>query len=491
MATADQVITSYVLDPSGYVSGARRVQQATRTTGEGMGKFGGFIKDIEKPLQSVGRIAGFFARGLEQMGGALVGAAAGFAAFAAYSIDKYAEYNQLRLTFAGIFQDMGKADQMMAALEKYSMKSMFPEEALRRGALTLAQAKLSVQDFLPVLEILAAKSGDVSLEGLINAADVLRRIRGGQIAEGLGPEGLGRFGINRQDLMRLGARFDGSGQFLGTWQEALGLIKAAAAESKPILDMMEGSEAAKLSNAMEAVEKAVRSAGQVLSAQFLPSIEQGGNFLVYISKSGIIEGIAKGFGSLFDVTGKGDFIGFLSTVVATLETIPQLIKDIGVWSVNTARQIYAMTPVGFVDNNFFGGKMFKPMVDSLSSAVGIPGIMNRAQSLREQFMSGAASSPTGPAAFPTTSGNEGDSMIAQIERNTRATAANTKKFTESTSIVGGGDLARQGVPIVERGRRHGRKGSEIDQIANLLEQLVNRVRSEAIGVIDYPGYATR
>lgn len=473
---ADSVVTTYTLDPSGYVLGTRRVTDATNKTSHAIGGFRSVGRGMPQMLGGIGSAFGAVAAGATAAAGA-------FAAFAMYSINRYAEYNQLRLTFAGIFQDMGKADQMMSALESYGMKSMFPEEALRKGALTLTQARLSVEEFLPVLEILAAKSGDVSMEGLLNAADVLRRIRGGQITEGLGPEGMGRFGINKQDLARLGGKFDKDGGFIGTWQEALALIKAAANESSTILDMMEGSEAAQLSNAMEAVDKAIRGAGQSLSAQFLPLISTAATFATQLANDGVFTKIADEWGKLFNVTDKEGVIGFMATIVATLELMPGIIRDAGNAVADALLTIWKFSPAGFIDEIL--GRPLQNSVSNLGDTLKqSAGIEVRASQLAKSF-SETASSSGASTAFPSVSDPSagGGGVVAQIEKNTRETARNTSPHTRISNIVGGGDLARQGIPLTERNKgKNG--GDEIDQIGNLIKQLVNRHTALAIEAYD-------
>jgi hypothetical protein len=469
MPTADEVVTKYTLDPSGYVAGGRKVVDTTRQTTHAIGGFKSFAND--PILKSLPGVFGGLADVVSKVATGLLAAGGAFAAFAAYSINRYAEYNQLRLTFGGIFQDMAKADQMMAALEKYAMKSMFPEEALRRGALTLTQAKLSVEEFLPVLEILAAKSGDISLEGLLNAADVLRRIRGGQTTEGLGPEGVGRFGINKQDLMRLGGKFDKDGSFVGTWQEALALIKQASKESEGILKAMEGSETAQLSNAMEAVDKAVRSAGQSLAGTFLPMINTAASAATQMANSGVFTRIADEWGKLFNVTNEDGVLGFLATVAATLELLPGLIRDAGKAAFDTIMQLAPFLQIaermGWI----------KDFTQTFSNALGVQA---RSQQILAEMKAGAASGQqTGPASFPSVAdtGSAAHPIMKQIEENTKQTANNTgRKFDASRHIVGGGDLARMGVTPTEvhaMKTGHDKADKVLQALADLLTEAFN------------------
>lgn len=400
----DELITKYTLQDD-Y---SAKANQVVGSTGKLTAALGGVVA------------------GVAALGAALGAATIAYVRLGQAAVSKFTTFDTIERSFIGIYGSAEQAAQMMAYLEAKSLRSAFGLEAMATAASSLALAGIDVGKFLPVVERLALVSGQGEA-GLADAASVLRRLRGGQVAEALGPEGLGRFGVNRQDLLAMGASFNAQGQFQGTVEQALDLIvRVAEGKLKRVADEVGKGAAATLSNVQDAWDKALTDAGRVIMTAFTPVLIEATEAFTALVKSGALKSLTAGFTSMaaamsmvnWTVLGQG-LIGlshmlqavgsFMSQVVLVgpVRALLGIGSTIGNMARNAARDIAAFrVAMGG------GGEVVPPPVPSV----------------------------------------EDSPQVAQIAENTAQTAENTAKMLDlSRHIFGGGDLGRMGITPVEMG----------------------------------------
>lgn len=546
MATVvDELITRYTLDPRSYVSGSKAVQNATRQTATHMGqaqnRLGSFASSMRRAGSSIAggfKSLGISGKGLasafsavqavvgnvisfvQRLATVSVGAAAGLAAIAYAATTQYAAFETIRLTFAGLADSMEKADQMMRAIKGYSLKSVFDEEPLARAALQLAQIRLEAGEYLPIIEAIAIRSGEITPDKLLEVVSILRRLRGGQIADALGPEGLGRFGIGREELIAFGAMVDGSGEFKMNVEQALNVVKAIAnsPESKRIKEMLEGSPQTRISNALGALQAAFREFGAAASQFVIPALESIASVAQFLAESGWLKQLSSGFAELFgEDDGKRGFIKFLFTVVSAFEVIGSYLGNIVRNAVQAFEVISAVNLkvlqgltlplramlwaldkvrgtnlVGELDKMLSGISKFGLLGGLAANLYGFEelgdAIRNGADAKMASFdawqKSKSKKEAAGGNAFPnivsgTSSENPVQQALNDIARSTGDTASNTKQQLDMQRyVLGGGDLGRLGVTPLEMSR--GEVKVKVDSGAATLDDWVSALINKAV-----------
>lgn len=501
--TVDTLITRYTLEDR-YSSKADRIAASTAKVGRGMAGAKPPVLNFKNLLSDTSDASGGLGDALSMLSGvaagplglaftfvgqavmkvldflkkaavAAIGLGVAFAGLSYWATTQYAKFQSIKLTFAGIADSMEKASQMMAAIKSYSFKSVFDEEPLAQAALQLTQLNLSAKEFLPVIEAIAMRSGEISPEKLLEVVSILRRLKGGQIADALGAEGLGRFGISKSDLTSLGAVFDASGDFKGNMQDALKVLKALAnsPETERIRKMLEDSPETRISNALGQMQSAVREFGATMSKWVIPALETVGNVVGYLAQSGIIERVGKGFAKLFgDSNGQRALVHVLMYVASALEVMPVLLEGFGkAVQIVFGLVIKAMTaPIQMllfaIDkltgshlqdafNNLIKGALLNltPLGQLLKSVMELHGVINvlTGQKMRGFDEWQQEQKDKGPTPFPDITKPDKDQPVLQaIKENTAQTARNTGDLQRFA--LGGGDLGKYGATPEEMGR---------------------------------------
>lgn len=512
----DTLVTRYTLDAKGYLAGSRQVTSATKETAramtQGQSKLSGFAAAMKRGGNSL--VSGFKSLGLTGKGilGAFsavgsavstvismimrlatvaVGAAGALAALAYAATNQYAEFESIKLTFAGIADSLEKAEQMMRAIKSYSLKSVFDEEPLARAALQLTQLNLRAGEFLPIIESIAMRSGEITPDKLLEVVSILRRLKGGQIADALGPEGLGRFGIGKQELAAYGAIVDASGEFKMNTEQALQVLKnlANSPEAERIRTMLEGSPQTRISNALGALAASFREFGAMASQFVIPALETVGNVAQFLVESGWFRQLASDFSALFGENDqKKGFLRFLFTVVSAFEVISSYVvnvaqnasKALGVLHELNLKYLQGMTlpmrallwAIDKVRGTDLVGELDKMLSrmsgvglvnGPLGQLFGLPELGKAISDATDAKMAGFEAwqkqrEKKGDAAFPDLTKPEAPSPVEQalteIAGNTAETASNTQKQLDMQRyVLGGGDLGRLGVTPVEMSGR--------------------------------------
>jgi hypothetical protein len=398
----DELITKYTLQDD-Y---SAKANQVVGSTGKLTAALGGVVAAVTA------------------LGAALGAATVAYVRFGQAAVSKFTTFDTIERSFIGIYGSAEQAAQMMAYLEAKSLRSAFGLEAMATAASSLALAGIDVGKFLPVVERLALVSGQGEA-GLADAASVLRRLRGGQVAEALGPEGLGRFGVNRQDLLAMGATFNAQGQFQGTIEQALDLIvRVAEGKLKRVADEVGQGAAATLSNIQDAWDKALTDAGRVIMTSFTPILIEATEAFTALVKSGSLQSLTAGFRSAASALGMVNW----SQLAAGLVGLSHILQAFGsfMFQVGTVGPVRALLGLGGTITNM---------------------ARNAARDIATLFVSGAAAEIVPPAVPPAE-----NPVVAQIAQNTAQTAENTAKLLDlSRHIFGGGDLGRMGITPVEMG----------------------------------------
>lgn len=398
----DELITKYTLQDD-Y---SAKANQVVGSTGKLTAALGGVVA------------------GVAALGAALGAATIAYVRLGQAAVSKFTTFDTIERSFIGIYGSAEQAAQMMAYLEAKSLRSAFGLEAMATAASSLALAGIDVGKFLPVVERLALVSGQGEA-GLADAASVLRRLRGGQVAEALGPEGLGRFGVNRQDLLAMGATFNAQGQFQGTIEQALDLIvRVAEGKLKRVADEVGTGAAATLSNVQDAWDKALTDAGRVIMTSFTPILIEATEAFTALVKSGSLQSLTAGFRSAASALGMVNW----SQLAAGLVGLSHILQAFGsfMFQVGTVGPVRALLGLGGTITNM---------------------ARNAARDIATLFVSGAAAEIVPPAVPPAE-----NPVVAQIAQNTAQTAENTAKLLDlSRHIFGGGDLGRMGITPVEMG----------------------------------------
>lgn len=355
MPVNDTLTTRIQIDASGYAKGSKTVIDSTRKMGSAIDKMqkgargkdaitnlGSKLKSAFGGLKSLGSGALGVIQGIGSAIGSvtdfvsglitkIIGAATAFGAMSFLAVQQFAKFESIKLTFAGIAGSLEKAEQMMKAIKSYSLKSVFDEEPLAKAALQLTQLKLSAAEYLPVIEAIAIKSGEITPDSLMEVVSIMRRLKGGQIADALGPEGLGRFGIGKEELVKFGAIVDSSGDFKMNLGQAFQTLKniANSPESLRIKEMLEGSPETRISNALGALSASVREFGAAMAQWVIPALETIANVVEYIASSNLFTNLGKSISQAFGMDGeKNAFAKFLFTVVSAFEIISDYIRNI-------------------------------------------------------------------------------------------------------------------------------------------------------------------
>lgn len=422
----DELVTVYKLDDQ-YTPKAKQVGASTQQLGGIMGSLG---------TASSG-ILGGVALGVTAVATVMVTATKAAIEFGVAAVQAFREFDTIERSFTGVLGSGERAGKMMEYLESKALKSAFGLKDLATAASSLAMASLDVNRFLPIVEQLALASGNVSGSGLADAASVLRRLRGGQIAEALGPEGLGRFGINRQDLTQYGATFNKQGQFQGSMEEAFDVVeRVVAAKLGRVADEVGKGAEATYSNAADAWDKALRDAGRVVQSGLTPVIVGLTGVLNDFNASGTLVAVLEGF--------KG--LGTLSKQVN--------------WDALTGG-LMAATHIAVA----MGKLAMSFATKRLGALFEIPGIFNEMQAGMAQSVMTfaisrarrAGSDPVAPSVSPT------EDYIKEVADNTEKVAVNTQKLVDhSRHIFGGNDLGRLGVTPVEIGSSRGSTRVQVD-----------------------------
>lgn len=236
-----------------------------------------------------------------------------------------AEFDDYKRQFAAFLGSTEAGEKAAKFLQNYGLKSAIDQGPLFELARSMVTQGVNVDRFLPVFETLSLTGGPNKNENAMVMAQAIRYIMGGRTGEAV--ESLGRQGIGRQQMIAYGASFDANGQFQGTAQEFLDILEkiTKSPQFQDAKKRTESSIGVQLSNAGDAFNKAIVSAGETFAIHFLPVITKATDWLNNLSNNGAFTRLAEAWGNAFD-TGGGGLQTLMANALAILEDIPDIIS---------------------------------------------------------------------------------------------------------------------------------------------------------------------
>ena len=340
---AETLITEFQLDASKYVAGSKQVIAANAAMMASMnqlnaaraavqGSVGGSFGTSNQfnfntfngsgssggngggggSRSSYGMFGGFFGaelllRGIREVEQAFVQLAHKFLSFSEDALNKFAEFDTIKLSFEGIYGSSQKAAQMMNYLKDVSITSAFQFKDLADAARGIAVAGLDVNRFLPIVQGFSLAMGHINGAGLQDIIGILRRIQGGNTGLALGPRGIGRYGVSRAELEMHGGTFDAKGHFTGSVNQAFDAIEAVfKARFAAIAEKVTASSEVVISNWKDAIYLATVDAGAGIAQNLIGPIKTLTSAMNTLRQSGAFKSL---FDDIYQIIGLDDMIG--------------------------------------------------------------------------------------------------------------------------------------------------------------------------------------
>lgn len=415
------------------------------------------------------------------------------------------EMDRFQRQFTAIFGGSEQGQMVTDWMEQYGLTSALSQDSLAKMIKTLGLSGLDVARYLPIMEtftFLGAGSPDENAEDI---ASIVRRLVGGQTTDALGPEGIGRLGINKKMLEVYGASFDSQGKFLGDTQDALDVLEKLSKESPMLKDLkgvMEASMDTRWSNVMDSIRLAIVDFGKTIKDYALPVFEKVGEWLRNLTNNGAITKFAEKFGSMIGDPEKLKPI--LAGVLTFLEHFPAMIKMASLYIATMSRTVRAMLDtvadalanfgkikigdheirlapnindigeamkVGLAQSDqitdyvggVFDGKTYGDTYRKYMEQMSNPGTGNN------PVLPGSQQAPTDPDVVKT------QELLAGIENNTR------QMVEAQRLILGGGELGQQGITATSVfGRKSGGGGRRGGFVGDRLSAVLMDIFDEMI-----------
>lgn len=421
-----------------------------------------------------------------------------------------AEMDRFERQFTAIFGGQRQGQMVTKFMQQYGLTSALNQSSLAQLIKTIGLSGNDIGRFLPVLETFTFLGNDTPDAAAEDIASIFRRLVGGQTADAFGPEGLGRFGINRKMLQMYGASFDNQGRFLGNTEDALRVLERLATESPVLKDLravMESSSDTQLSNAWDAVKLAITEIGKTLAITVLPVINTVTGWIRNMAESGGLQRIAEKFSSLI---GNPDmFKPLIAQIMSMVETLPTVVKLVGDFIAAASRVMHTMiksiadamisfstSPLGLALAAMTGGASFTiPLTLGTSMNAGLEAADALSAGVANFFN---GTNPLFPNKYnqwmailnaPGKPGQTGPLPVAQLGMDTETMTANqhlaaiernTREMVEAQRIVlGGGQLGALGVTAVDvfGGRRGPARGGSVGEVltSSLMDDMFDRL----------------
>lgn len=420
MKVVDTLVTKYTMDDSDYQRGVNSVSNATSQLGGSFAFAGGGAAAMAAQMAAM--------------------AAAAAMAGATVASKTAADFEVLERSLDVVTGSAERSAQVFDFVKRQAGPSAFFDTMQLGEAAKLLEAfGLQTERFLPLANTMASVFGqnEESLTGFVNA---LGRIRGGSFGEGF--ERLREMGLNRQVLEAQGLKFDKSGQFTGTVNEALTGIEKAIKSKFAGMDAAIGNTfAAQTATAGDMISQAFGQVGEVLNREAIPAIQMFSSEMQNFVAAGAFEDLAN---SVKDAVSMFDSLGL---------NAPKNLWD--------------------VVSGWFGG--------------GTAAIEARTKEMQNSpaFQKAIGSLNYGTAAFEpmakpmeevAVAVNDARGFLASIERN-------TKESLDLQKIALGAGASAVGVTSVELSDRGKMRGGS-NKVARLMQELVGAIAEDAIRLAD-------
>lgn len=395
--------------------------------------------------------------------------------------DAAEKVDTLRRGLTGMLGGAAAGESVMQFLQQFGLTSPLPQESLQRTAVTLGQVGFDanqIKALVPALNdlitfgSLGAGTPELSAQVMNN---VIMKAAGGAMGEAI--EGLRSMGINRLMLEERGITFNGGGQMTSRFEELMAALVDLARDSRVERTVQEiaGSDAVRGSNIQDTFTLAMVEAGKAFNAAFLPVMEAGAGLLRLLVQDGTVKAIAESLASI----AAGDGLGMKRVVAMTAailenlpvlfgaieETITRILGDIvkalrifwestaGIANVLVGRKSWEEGENYFKDRQSDFRKRIAPITDRYN-----------------QFMAmtvGEAAPPERAEANDTSPNLAGNAPHG-LQQTASAQLVELQRIRENTArmdvrrlILGGGELARQGITAADLSDFRGR-GPRLD-----------------------------
>lgn len=503
MATlVDRLVTEAVLDPRKFVHGANQVKHASGGLVQTLGKGGGGGGGLGSLFESVGSGMQSVVGAIPGIGLAIGGIAAALGGMAWAASKASREFDLLKRQMSGLLGGMGPANQMMEFIMAYSQPSMFDFEPLANAAKQLLMAGLDVNRFLPLAERLAIGMGGTA-EDMMDVAGIFRRAVGGQMTEAMGPEGIGRAGINRRMLQEAGAKFDASGAFVGTLEDFFNAVEKASMKLKGVQDEMGASFEATWANLVTEFKRSLIQAGDAINKNLFPVIGNLTRLIGQLNSSGVFTRIADTLSKfILGENGDSPLIDMIAMLVGVVQSFPQIMRAaLGVFRImmhgihQFIENLAALPVIGAA----FDPLRFKSPYSGIAGAIqatkdaawieALPGIISGNMAAAQSTLrGGGANTGTGVlplAPLPLTSafaGGGAGSELADIAEYTRQTAENTKPDRLRDLIMGGAAIGGKGIQQREFSRPRAAAMSMDARLLKAIREYVDGATAQRLGL---------
>lgn len=478
---SDTVVTKYILDPSGYVSGAQKVKGATAQTGQATKQGEGFFKKLAGEMggaSSSMHLAGVAFKTASAVIGAAITALAIEAKLAFDAMEKAAKFESLENSIKAVEGSALRAKTSMMKLKEIAKAPGIGFEEAVKGYGGFRRAGLS-SDFSFRAVAGAGKANAYSAGGKEEFGRVIlafTQIANKQYLQGDELLQLMEAGINvnqplkaaygTADTEELKKKGITSKMVLETLVKAFEKLPAVAGGAQNAFD--------NLSDAMQFAKVAV--GGEFLKA-FTPTIDSLSTALEKLTANGTFAAMAESVATSFDVMigGTDNLESTMTTAAAGVMTFNQYMAGF-IEGLKEAVKFLMNNPLvgGFISMAGGALKTINGLSIADQQAANIKALEDNAKIKKHQNEKDKkAMSALKPEAPQKDAGPA--ITFQQIAENTRKTAENTKSMQRH--IMGGGDLARLGVTPVEMtkaskgGARRGSAKSVEQKIRDLVEEL--------------------
>jgi len=196
--------------------------------------------------------------------------------------------------------------------------------------------------------------GHIDAGGLQDFVSILRRLEGGNTGFALGPRGIGRYGVSRDELENYGAKFDEKGHFLGSINQAFDAVEAVfKARIKSIADKVTASSEVVLSNWADAIQQATIDAGAGIAQNLIEPIKQMTGAMNSLRQSGVFKDLFDDIYQIIDVAG---LLGGSDKIRYDFTKDPLTGKDLSEADQKKARDAYEKQRFGEAGGSGFGSK---------------------------------------------------------------------------------------------------------------------------------------
>lgn len=279
--------------------------------------------NLNNPIAAVQNLGSAVLRTSELLAGAGV---AGFVAFTGVAIREASKIQSLTATFAALSGSFDIAGQKIGFLKKFALESSATFDDLAQAGTLLEASGVRMERIIPLISNIAGAFGGAK-ETVLELASAFGRLTSGQFGESM--EIFRRFGIGARDLIGQGITISKGGEIKASVDEIFRAVENIAKQRfGRIGDFLKDSLQVKFSNLQDAWNQLLEAFGNAWFPLITRILDSVTPFVNFLTQSGVIERIGKGFAGLFTGFGTGGIIRFLAYTVALLEDLPNVIRTV-------------------------------------------------------------------------------------------------------------------------------------------------------------------